>query len=73
MTRQDDQTPPANDNAWTIADVRRALKAVRSGGETIAAVDFPKSGGFRILIGDPIETDLPPRSGANDWDEVLAG
>ena len=64
---------PANDNVhWTAADVRRALKAVRAGGETIAAVDFPKSGGFRVLIGQPVEIDVSPRSGANEWDEVLA-
>lgn len=63
----------ANDNdRWTVADVRRALKAVRSGGESVAAVDFPVHGGFRLLIGEPVEVALPVGSGANEWDEVLA-
>jgi len=63
----------ANDNAhWTAADIRRALKAVRSGGESVAAVDFPAQGGFRLLIGEPVEVALPAGSGANEWDEVLA-
>ena len=62
----------ANDNHFTVADVRRAIKAVRSGGESVAAVDFPKEGGFRVLLGEPVEVVLPTRSGANEWDEVLA-
>lgn len=63
---------PANDNHWTVADVRRALKAIRSGGESVAAVDFPRSGGFRILLGEPVEIEVTGGSGANDEDQLRA-
>lgn len=62
----------ANDNHFTVADVRRAIKAAESGGKSVAAVDFPKEGGFRLLLGETIKLDVPIRSGANEWDEVLA-
>lgn len=63
----------ANDNArFTVSDIRRAIKAVETGGRTVAAVDFPQAGGFRLLIGAPFSADLTPRSGANEWDDVLA-
>lgn len=60
------------DTIWTIADIRRAIKAIRSGGDSVAAVDFPKEGGFRLLIGNPIEVAVPAGSGKNEWDDVLA-
>lgn len=62
----------ANDNRFTAADVRRAVKAVESGGKSVAAVDFPREGGFRLLLGEPVQLDVPARIGANEWDEVLA-
>lgn len=62
----------ANDNRFTVADVRRALKAAEAGGKSVAAVDFPKEGGFRLLFGEPVELDMPVRSGGNEWDDVLA-
>ena len=62
----------ANDNRFTAADVRRAIKAAEAGGKSVAAVDFPRDGGFRLLLGEPIALDLPARSGANEWDDVLA-
>lgn len=62
----------ANDNRFTVSDIKRALKAVESGGHSVAAVDFPREGGFRVLIGEPVALDVPARSGANEWDEVLA-
>lgn len=62
----------ANDNRFTVADVRRAIKAAEAGGKSVAAVDFPRDGGFRLLLGEPIALDLPARSGANEWDDVLA-
>lgn len=65
-------TAPANDNGFRAADVRRAVKAVESGGKSVAAVDFPPQGGFRLLLGAPIDCALPAGSGANEWDEVLA-
>ena len=62
----------ANDNGFRAADIRRALKAIESGGKSVAAVDFPAEGGFRVLLGDPITVSVPMRSGENEWDEVLA-
>lgn len=61
----------ANDNRFTAADVRRAIKATEAGGKSVAAVDFPKEGGFRLLLGEPVQLDLPARAGTNEWDEVL--
>ena len=57
---------------FTAADVRRAIKAAKAGGMSVAAVDFPREGGFRLLFGEPVHVDLPMRAGANEWDEVLA-
>ncbi len=62
----------ANDNRFTAADVRRAVKAVESGGKSVAAVDFPREGGFRLLLGEPVRLDVAARIGANEWDDVLA-
>lgn len=63
----------ANDNArFTAADVRRAIKAAEAGGKSVAAVDFPKAGGFRLLFGEPVQLEVAVRSGENEWDEVLA-
>lgn len=63
----------ANDNTrFTAADVRRAIKAAEAGGKSVAAVDFPKEGGFRLLLGEPVQLVLPARIGGNEWDEVLA-
>jgi hypothetical protein len=58
--------------SFTSAEVRIAIKAVESVGKCIAAVDFPKEGGFRLLLGEPSEVAPIRRSGANEWDEVLA-
>lgn len=56
---------------FSFDDVRRALKAVESGGKSVAAVDFPPEGGFRVLIGEPSDLSVAGRSGENEWDEVL--
>ena len=57
--------------AFTAAEVKRAVKAVRSAGERVAGVDFLNEGGFRVLVGDPAEIAPPARRGANEWDAVL--
>jgi len=61
----------ANDNRFTAADVRRAVKAVESGGKSVAAVDFPREGGFRLLLGEPVLLDVAVRRGVNEGDYVL--
>lgn len=58
--------------SFTQADIDRAVKAVEKSGKCIAAVDFPKGGGFRLLLGEPVKVALPAGSGENEWDEVLA-
>lgn len=60
------------DIGFRAADIRRALRALESGGKSVAAVDFPAEGGFRVLLGEPISPSVPRRSGENEWDEVLA-
>jgi hypothetical protein len=63
---------PANDNGFRPADVKRAIRAAVSAGQTVAAVDFPKQGGFRLLIGEPVKIDLERAANAvNEWDDVL--
>ena len=57
--------------AFTAADIKRAVKAVRSAGAPVAGVDFPPEGGFRVLVGEPVEGPPPARRGANEWDAVL--
>lgn len=57
--------------AFSLADIKRAVKALEAGGKSVAAVDFPKEGGFRVLLGDPVSLDVPSRSGKNEWDDVL--
>lgn len=59
--------------SFTAAEIRRAIKAVRSTGERVAGVDFPVSGGFRVLVGEPMAAPAPAGpGGANEWDAVLA-
>lgn len=64
-------TRSVDKNAFTAADIRKAIKAAEAGGKSVAAVDFPKSGGFRLLLGSPVELAKPARIGENEWDEVL--
>jgi hypothetical protein len=53
------------------ADLSKAIKAVEKSGKSLAAVDFPPHGGFRLLLGEPV-TIAADRAGGNEWDEVLA-
>jgi hypothetical protein len=54
---------------FTAADVRRAIEAVVAAGKTVAAVQFPLEGGFRVRICEPANAaDQAP----NEWDEVLS-
>jgi hypothetical protein len=57
---------------FTQADVKRAVEAIEGVGKSVAAVDFPPAGGFRVLIGEPAKVAVPAGSGENEWDEVLA-
>lgn len=52
--------------SFTQADVRRAIAAVEASGKSVGAIDFPPSGGFRIVIGEPM-----PTAARNEWDDVL--
>lgn len=56
---------------WTIAEVRRAVRAVEKAGKVVGAVDFPESGGFRILLGETGLFDISPPNASNEWDDVL--
>lgn len=58
--------------SFTPADVRLAIKTVEKEDKCVTAVDFPKEGGFRLLLGEPVEVAPVRRSGVNEWDEVLA-
>lgn len=51
--------------SFTAADIKRAIKVVEGAGKTIAAIDFPKEGGFRIVIGSPTDAVA-----TNEWDDV---
>lgn len=53
---------------FKTSDLRAALKLVREAAFPLSEIDFPLSGGFKLLIGSP-EAGLP--SPANEWDDVL--
>lgn len=53
--------------SFTHADIRRAIAAVDSAGKSVGSIDFPPSGGFRIIIGE-----AAPLTEPNEWDDVLA-
>lgn len=53
---------------FTKASVRRGIEAVEAAGKTVAAVDFPPEGGFRIVIGEPVALMAEE---PNPWDAVL--
>lgn len=50
--------------------IKRAIASVEKAGKSLAGVDFPPEGGFRLLFGEPIEVVLPDRSGRDH--EVIA-
>jgi len=55
---------------FTEADIKRAMRAMEKAGRSVAAVDFPREGGFRLLIGDPVQIEKGTL-GTNEWDDVL--
>lgn len=63
---QPEAAPKRHRTTFTAAEIRRAVSAVESAGKTVGAVDFPPSGGFRIVIGEPAPGEQP-----NEWDDVL--
>ena len=57
---------------FTQADVARALKAVKDGGECAAAVDILPDGRIRVLLGEQARpVDLARESG-DDWSKEIA-
>lgn len=64
---QDCEIPLRRPASFTQADVRRAVAAVEASGKSVGAIDFPPSGGFRIIIGEAAPVTEP-----NEWDDVLA-
>lgn len=61
----------ANDNRFTLTEIKRAIRAARAAGEPVAAIDFPKQGGFRLVLGEPVRIE-GVATGVNEWDDVLA-
>jgi len=57
--------------AFTATDIKRAVKAAIAAGQSVAGIDFPPQGGFRLLFGDPVVLKVQPIGGHNEWDEVL--
>nr|WP_312293784.1 hypothetical protein [Brevundimonas diminuta] len=57
--------------AFTVADIKRAIMAMQKAGQPVAAVDFPKEGGFRLVLGEPPVVAAPFGAGVNEWDSVL--
>lgn len=57
--------------AFTAADIKRALGVLEKCGREVAAVDFPKEGGFRLVLGDRLEITAAKATGRNEWDDVL--
>ncbi|WP_426036441.1 hypothetical protein [Brevundimonas sp. DC300-4] len=57
--------------AFTHSDIQRAVKAAKQAGLPIAGIDFPRAGGFRLLIGEPVRLESAETAGRNEWDSVL--
>lgn len=57
--------------AFTESDIKRAIRATVKAGREVAAVDFPREGGFRLVLGDRIQVEQGS-VGKNEWDDVLA-
>jgi hypothetical protein len=57
--------------SFTEADIQRAVKAARKAGLSVAGIDFPRHGGFRLIFGEPPRLDTISGAGANEWDVVL--
>jgi hypothetical protein len=57
--------------AFSAADIKRAMSVMAKCGQQVAAVDFPKEGGFRLVLGDRMEAAAAGASGRNEWDDVL--
>lgn len=55
---------------FTSADIRRAIKAAEAAGKNIAAIDFPREGGFWLLLVDP-QPSNHRTSRKNEWGDVL--
>lgn len=58
--------------AFTDADIQRAIKAATKAGLKVAGIDFPRTGGFRLLFGEPVRLDSLETGGRNEWDSVLS-
>lgn len=56
---------------FTVADIKRAILALQKAGQPVAAVDFPKEGGFRLVLGERPSLAAPFGAGVNEWDVVL--
>ena len=56
---------------FTEADIKRAVRAMEKCGRAVAAVDFPREGGFRLVLGDPIPVPVAGKADENEWDVVL--
>lgn len=52
--------------AFKQADVERAIRAVKSGGESVAAVDVRADGGFRVWTMPPVGPADFANAGAGD-------
>lgn len=63
-------TRPASRANFLPSDIVRAIKALDKAEKSLAAVDFPPEGGFRLLIGEPVTPTLH-QPGASEWDSVL--
>lgn len=56
---------------FTDADIQRAVKAARKAGLSVAGIDFPRHGGFRLLFGEPVRLADVGSGDRNEWDSVL--
>lgn len=59
--------PKRHRATFTAAEIRRAVSAAEAAGKTVGAIDFPPSGGFRIIIGTPETLQDTPESALEQW------
>jgi hypothetical protein len=53
-------------------DVSKAIKAVESGGKSVAAVDIKRDGTIRVFIGQPAHASDLTSEGPDEWDRLIA-
>lgn len=56
---------------FTKAAIRRAMEAVKAGGETVSAVEIRPDGSIRVLTAGAVVNAIEPGKGGTGWEDFL--